>query len=72
MNWYTQTDYDYTLALNGQQWVWEFLRCNNNYHQDDGWFLTTGETLKQCYGKSPERKFTSIPIGISYEKNQKQ
>lgn len=58
MNWREPGIYEYTHALNADQWAWEFLRRNNDYRSDYQWFIQTWQTLEQRYGKPPRRNYS--------------
>lgn len=50
--------YAYCAALTRDQWAWEFLRRNSDYHSDYRRFITLWHALEADYGAPPNRNFS--------------
>ncbi|MDO9222009.1 MAG: DUF6499 domain-containing protein [Thiobacillus sp.] len=49
--------YDYCASLTRDQWAWEFLRRNPDYHADYRQFITLWQALEADYGTPPNRDY---------------
>ena len=56
-NWRDSSDYEFTRALDGGQWAWEFLRRNPDYQQEWSEFMAVWTRLEAAYGRPPDRDF---------------
>lgn len=56
-DWRDVEPYEYTNALSGSLWAWEFLRRNPRYRQEWRAFSQIWQVLEVAYGKPPNRDF---------------
>jgi hypothetical protein len=56
-DWKNPADYDFTRELAAEEWAWQFLRRNPDYHTDWQWFHATWTVLEADYGQPPQRDF---------------
>ncbi len=56
-DWSDAGAYRFTDPLTLSQWVWEFLRRNDDYRRDWLVFQARWEALEAAYGRPPERDF---------------
>ena len=57
-DWRDPAGYAYCAALTRDQWAWEFLRRNPDYHADYARFIAIWRALEADYGAPPGRDFT--------------
>ncbi|MCB1737857.1 MAG: hypothetical protein KDI42_07010 [Gammaproteobacteria bacterium] len=57
ITWTNPAHYEYTRALDGSGWAWEFLRRNSRYRREWQAFMQTWLTLEAEYGQAPNRDY---------------
>lgn len=56
-DWQNATHYHFTKSLGTDEWAWQFLRRNPDYHADWQWFHIVWAALEADYGRPPKRDF---------------